>query len=326
MNAIKHFNKAMLPKFKKSLYSSGTFLLWMSVFYYLSSAAARRIISTCIMIYAGAALVDYMFFGKDYGNMSPMLQYDDFKSAVGVDYLINGAVILAAALLLTLIRNRWPAVIRSVSVAACAAIAIMSCMNIVSIQRNMDFCRSGGYAGFLTPFVWMFIRKYEPARREIIDNSGIVTLIQFEYSAYEEATVPLCAFVLVNDRRDAPGGYFRLTGFRGGMDVQRRKAEEALLDPDGCGYFYRVSQREFDAIPSSPIAYWAGEKIRSVFRSAPALGEIALARNGMKTGDNARFLRLWWEVDPGRLKTDCRDCEEAKASGAKCPAVSPRPE
>ena len=135
---IMDFHSPLRYILQSFLLSSGTFLLWMSVFYYLSSAAARRIISTCIMIYAGAALVDYMFFGKDYGNMSPMLQYDDFKSAVGVDYLINGAVILAAALLLTLIRNRWPAVIRSVSVAACAAIAIMSCMNIVSIQSGFN--------------------------------------------------------------------------------------------------------------------------------------------------------------------------------------------
>ena len=64
----------------------------------------------------------------------------------------------------------------------------------VFIYRNFFFCKENGYSGFMTPFVWMFIKTYEELRRYVIENKGIESLIQFEYSAYEVATVPICTF------------------------------------------------------------------------------------------------------------------------------------
>ena len=187
----------------------------------------------------------------------------------------------------------------------------------VFMERNAGFCRENGYTAFLTPYVWMFIRKYEALRRAILRSRRIVTLIQFEYSAYEDATVPLCAFVMANDSRPIPGGYFRLTGFRGGMDVQKGRVEEALENPENRGYYFETEQSVFGMIPSAPFAFWAGDEIISAFRSGRAIGDIALARNGMKTGDNRRFLRLWWEVSPDRLRLNCHDIREAVNSGGR---------
>ena len=62
----------------------------------------------------------------------------------------------------------------------------------------------------MTPFVWMYIKSYEKLRKYIINNKGIATLIQMEYSAYEEATVPVCAFVLANE---CDGGSWRIFRF-----------------------------------------------------------------------------------------------------------------
>ena len=53
----------------------------------------------------------------------------------------------------------------------------------------------------MTPYVWMFISSYEDLRKFIIDNTNIETFIQMEYSALEEATVPICSFVLNNDKK-----------------------------------------------------------------------------------------------------------------------------
>ena len=66
----------------------------------------------------------------------------------------------------------------------------------VFMYRNLGYCKADGYVGFMTPFVWMFIKTYEKLREFIIQNKSISTLIQMEYSAFEEATVPICSFVL----------------------------------------------------------------------------------------------------------------------------------
>lgn len=62
----------------------------------------------------------------------------------------------------------------------------------VFVYRNFGFCEENGYSGFMTPMVWMFIKTYEPLRNYVLKNKTITTLIQFEYSAFEEATVPIC--------------------------------------------------------------------------------------------------------------------------------------
>ena len=58
------------------LLAAGTFLLWCGIFYRLSSAQGKRYFSLAAVIVSGTAVIDYMFFGKDYGNLSSMLKYD----------------------------------------------------------------------------------------------------------------------------------------------------------------------------------------------------------------------------------------------------------
>ena len=65
-------------------------------------------------------------------------------------------------------------------------------------------------------------------RNYIYSTRTIETLIQFEYSAFEEATVPICTFALKNSKVNKKGVYLRLTDFRGGMEVQRQKTLEAM--------------------------------------------------------------------------------------------------
>ena len=125
----------------------------------------------------------------------------------------------------------------------------------VFTYRNLMFCKQDGYCGYMTPFVWMFIKTYEKLREFIIRNKSITTLVQMEYSAFEEATVPICSFVLKNGTAAGNGLYFKLSDFKGGMEVQKQKVLEALADKN-CGYFYEADQSNFSKIPGSPVAYW----------------------------------------------------------------------
>ena len=166
----------------------------------------------------------------------------------------------------------------------------------VFIYRNLLLCKPNGYCGFMSPFVWMFIKTYEKLREFIIQNKSISTLIQMEYSAFEEATVPICSFVLQNKKSDEAGLYFRLSDFKGGMEVQRQKVLVAIANPD-CGYFYEAQQSNFSKIPGSPVAYWSSKKILDAYSTGKLLGEISDVKIGMGTGKNDIFVREWWEVN-----------------------------
>ena len=170
----------------------------------------------------------------------------------------------------------------------------------VFIYRNLQLCKPNGYCGFMSPFVWMFIKTYEKLREFIIRSRSITTLIQMEYSAFEEATVPICSFVLQNKKSDEAGLYFRLSDFKGGMEVQRQKVLEAIANPD-CSYFYEAQQSNFSKIPGSPVAYWVSKNIEEDFQIGILLSKVASPKQGMATADNARFVRKWYEPNISKI-------------------------
>lgn len=170
----------------------------------------------------------------------------------------------------------------------------------VFMRRNFDFTVKDGYLGFMTPFVWMFIKSYEKLREYIILTKEIASLVQMEYSAYEEATVPICSFVLKNSKDDNPGYYYRLSDFKGGMEVQKQKVLEAQANKE-CGYFYKTDENNFIKIPGSPIAYWLTQKLYEIFNTAPSLESLGDAKVGLQTSDTHRFLRLWTELDINKI-------------------------
>ena len=165
----------------------------------------------------------------------------------------------------------------------------------VFVYRNFGFCKENGYSGFMTPMVWMFIRTYEELRRFIINEKSFTTLIQFEYSAFEEATVPICSFVVKNGHETTNGLFFKLSDFRGGMDIQRAKIEEAIKDRN-CGYYYETDEVNFTKIPGAPIAYWVSDALLRDFSIGKPIGDLYKTITGSSTGDNGQFLRLWFEV------------------------------
>lgn len=186
----------------------------------------------------------------------------------------------------------------------------------VFMYRNFGFCKAGGFSAFMSPFVWMFIKSYESLRAYILKYKSITTLIQMEYSAFEEATVPICTFVLRNAPIHYTGNYLRLSDFKGGMDVQRQKVLEAQ-EMEKCAYRFSARQDNFEKIPGAPVAYWVSEKFIEAFEKGKALGDLVVARNGMKTGDNDRFVRLWWEISDKCMMAKAKNAEQAIQSGAK---------
>ena len=186
----------------------------------------------------------------------------------------------------------------------------------VFIKMNSNILIQGGYAGFMTPFVWMFIKSYEELRTFLIANKSISSLVQMEYSAFEEATVPVCCFTIKNAKTEPVGNYFKLSDFRGGMKVQEEKVLEAIQNPT-VDYFYQTNQENFQKIPGNPISFWVSENLIHDFVVGKRMDEIVTPKQGLATADNDRFLRLWWEVDINQIKFDSTSITDSVLSGKK---------
>lgn len=84
----------------------------------------------------------------------------------------------------------------------------------------------------------------------------------------------------------------------------------------GGGHFL-ANAAMFAAIPGNPIAYWVSVTLLSAFENGVALGEIAAPRQGLATGDNERFLRLWYEVNVDNAYFTATDSIQAMYTGKK---------
>ena len=117
-----------------ALLAAGAFLIWLPVFYTISSDSGKRVLSLGVWVFACVAVVDYMFFGADYGTLSPNLRYLELP-AFGRAALNAGLVVLVAAAAL-LIWKKKGSLIRFACATLGLAIALMSVMNLVGIQSG----------------------------------------------------------------------------------------------------------------------------------------------------------------------------------------------
>lgn len=176
------------------------------------------------------------------------------------------------------------------------------------IVKCSNMAKPEGYCGFFTPYVWMFIQSYEKLRQYLYQQATLETLIQFEYSAFEEATVPVCTFTFGNRYVNKKSCYLRLVDFRGGMEVQRQKTLEAMTNHD-CGFYYEQSTDNFAKIPGKPLTYWASDAELEAFKNK-TLGQYGKAQKGLDTCDVNRFVRGWAEVDYTKIGFEINSCDE----------------
>ena len=59
---------------------------------------------------------------------------------------------------------------------------------------------------------------------------------------------------------------------------------------------YCVKADKFDKIPGKPIAYWVHNAIFDAFQNGVNITKYVDTFQGIITGDNEKFLRLWYEV------------------------------
>lgn len=173
----------------------------------------------------------------------------------------------------------------------------------------IEFClgrvSKNGHLGFLTPFVWMFISDYEKLREFILQKNTISSLIQLEYNAFPEATVPVCTLTLRNYNLELSGQYIKLSDFTG-SENQSKMTLEAIKNPV-VDYRYTSHSSNFNKIPGKPIAYWVSEQMIRAFEVGFSVGQISDFTGSQNiTADNVKYLRKWWEVEASKVGMDNR--------------------
>jgi hypothetical protein len=183
----------------------------------------------------------------------------------------------------------------------------------IFMERCLALSEERGSVALITMQAWMFTASYETLRCHILGVTTIQTVAQFGARAFESISgeiVATAAFVLLNSppRSESRGIYARL------LEGGAAEKAEALRESQTA---VEVRQSLMTDLPSQPLVYWEAALLDRLYRSHPPIGEIAPIREGIHTGDNASFLRFWWEVSKSRLKLDARHRDDIDAAGAR---------
>jgi hypothetical protein len=157
------------------------------------------------------------------------------------------------------------------------------------------------YSAIMSPTTWMFIATYGKLRDHILSENTIECLVQMEYnSGFIGAVAPICAYVLRRKcERERFGVYISLKDFKG-HDLQGPKTLEAIKDLD-CTWRYRRSAKQFLSLKGREIAFDIPDGFAQSLGAGKILGTSLSASEGIKTSDNAKYIRFWHEVANGTL-------------------------
>ncbi|WP_195558264.1 BREX-1 system adenine-specific DNA-methyltransferase PglX [Ligilactobacillus salivarius] len=182
----------------------------------------------------------------------------------------------------------------------------------VFIERCNQMVKKDSYYAMITQHSWMFLSSFEKLRNKLLEYN-IINMAHLGSRAFEEIggeVVQTTTFtVRKSDIKDYNGKYCRLINA-----TSQEEKEKMFLNGKNC---YVTDQNNFSKIPGNPIAYWVSDKLIKVFKSGTLLQELAISRNGMKTGNNEKFLRLWWESNKDLICFDVKDVSGAVSSNKK---------
>ncbi len=163
------------------------------------------------------------------------------------------------------------------------------------IEKGFSLTKNTGFVAMITMESWMFLSSFEKMREKIIQTKNIRNMVHMPYLGKGGTSLGINfgAAAVVFDNR-------KISKYKAQYDYicyyETNDEGVPLSFPTINERYKTASLDDFSRIPGKPISYWAPINIFSIFEKSSSIGQVFEVRNGITTGDNNRFLRLWYEV------------------------------
>lgn len=166
----------------------------------------------------------------------------------------------------------------------------------VFIERIDSVLKKKCYKAMITQHSWMFLSSYEKLREKLLLND-IVNMAHLGARAFDEISggiVQTTAFVVKKiSILNYKGKYVSVVD----KDGEKKKEESFLLKEK----VYEVKKDSFNTLPGKTIAYWNSDAIINAYKVGKCIDHYVDTFQGIITGDNEKFLRLWMEVNSNKI-------------------------
>ena len=176
----------------------------------------------------------------------------------------------------------------------------------VFIERCGEILKKNGYQAMITQHSWMFLTSYEKLRMKL-QQKTIINMAHLGARAFEEIAgevVQTASFVLSKRKIN---NYIASCSRLVEASSQSKKEELYLQKKE----IYYSRQENYEKIQGVPIAYWVSENIINAFDADKLLKDVVTASVGIQTGDNEKFIHLWWEVKKENINYGAMSIEDS---------------
>ena len=172
------------------------------------------------------------------------------------------------------------------------------------IKRCYELTGEKGKFAMVHPPTFMYIKTFEDVRKFIIDKTFINFFVEWGYLGMfnPSARVDSALYILEKGKTDnANATFIKLNHL---YETKRFGALFEAFKQHFAGksheLLYHLPQSKLKIISSWPFIYWISDEFRKIF-GKNKLEDVQFVAQGLVTGLNERFCRLWWEVDPKKI-------------------------
>jgi hypothetical protein len=183
------------------------------------------------------------------------------------------------------------------------------------IERGFSLVIARGYSAMVTMESWMFLSSFELLRSKLLESNTIHSMVHMPYLGRGATSMGINFGTTATVWAKTEG-----VNFRGHYQCIRYYECDELVIPKT---FPCVNERtawqtsaSFLRIPGTPIAYWISDAFLRLY-GRKTLDDYANPRQGLATGNNDRFLKLWHEVPVSKFSADCHSLNDVRQKGAE---------
>lgn len=164
------------------------------------------------------------------------------------------------------------------------------------IERGIHFLKPSGLLSMITLHTWMFIRSFAALRYHLLKHYQLTSVLHLGKNTFDNLNAYnalAMAFVLEKQSPYTNTCFVQLSQY----DTIEEK-EKGFFEQSN--YYYHA-QTKLLAMENYAFTYWISDRAFDILKHAPKLGSISQIRQGLATGDNKTFLRMWYEVPPHEI-------------------------
>lgn len=160
----------------------------------------------------------------------------------------------------------------------------------VFLEKGLEMIKDYGFNCMVTMQSWMFLSSFEKFRKKLIETTTISNLLHMDNMVMRIAFGTSATVFRKINLRNYNSTFYHVKL----SDVENDIVNPLFFNDEK---IFVINKERFNEIPGNPIAYWADDNIINSFKIGKPIKDLCDIKQGLKTADNNRFLRYWFEVN-----------------------------